>query len=194
VAEFIKPSVISDVPTLEEWKKRVLERDDGKCANCTSSSKVAACFIIPPEVGGKLRLSNGATLCRECRIAAEGSRVLPTRIDNKTPINFLISNNLHEVVNRFAHNGSNFGSISALVRSMISSFIVNPEQYEDLALWQDPGSDVKVNGWVDGSQYEVFKNMCQDRDMSYTDALKSLLLVAVDGYEAEKPGQEPKRS
>ena len=66
---------------------------------------------------------------------------------------------------------------------MISSFITQPELYEDLSNWQDGGSDVKVNGWVDGAQYEVFKVMCRDRGLSYTDALKGLLLVAIDGYE-----------
>jgi hypothetical protein len=176
-----------DESVLSEWKRLVLARDGNRCANCERERQVAACFIIPPEVGGRMRPQNGVTLCRECRIAAEGARVLPQRIDNKTPINFLISRELHEIVDKFAHNGSKFGSISALVRRMISSFITEPELYEDLHLWQDHGSEVKVNGWVDGSQYEVFKHMCQDRNMSYTDALKSLLLVAVDGYE---PGKE----
>lgn len=180
--ENLKPGVLSDVRDLNEWKARVLERDGGKCINCTSSSRVAACFVIPPEVGGKLRVANGATICRECRISAEGARVLPSRIENKTPINFLVSERLHKTVDAFAHNGSNFGSISALVRRMISSFIAEPELYEDIERWQDAGSDVKVNGWVDGHQYEVFKAICQERGMSYTDCLKALLMVAVDGY------------
>jgi hypothetical protein len=144
---------------------------------------VAACFVIPSEAGGRIRIENGVSLCRECRIAAEGARVLPLRIDNKTPINFLISNKLHDTIEKFAHNGSKFGSISALVRHMISSFITEPEMYEDIGMWQDFGSGVKINGWVDGSIYLTFKAMCQDRGMSYTDTLKSLLLVAVDGYE-----------
>jgi len=111
--------------------------------------------------------------------------VLPQRIDNKTPINFLISDNLHKVVNKYVHNGSKFGSVSALMRSMISSFIAQPELYEDLQSWQDEGSDVKVNGWVDGLQYQLFKNMCRAKGISYTDALKALLLVAVDGYQTD---------
>jgi len=69
---------------------------------------------------------------------------------------------------------------------MITSFITQPELYEDLQSWQDAGSDVKVNGWVDGAQYEVFKGMCQERNLSYTDALKGLLLVAVDGYGSKE--------
>ena len=68
---------------------------------------------------------------------------------------------------------------------MISSFIAQPELYEDIQGWQDVGSDVKVNGWVDGLQYQIFKNMCRNKGISYTDALKALLLVAVDGYQPE---------
>lgn len=172
-----------DTAGIEEWKIKVLERDGRSCVNCGSNEKVAACFVVPVEVGGTLRVGNGVTVCRECRIAAESSRVLPQRIDNKTPINFLISDDLHKVVNKYVHNGSKFGSVSALMRSMISSFITQPELYEDLQSWQDAGSDVKVNGWVDGLQYEVFKGMCRNKGISYTDALKGLLLVAVDGYQ-----------
>jgi hypothetical protein len=172
-----------DTPGIEEWKAKVLDRDGRSCVNCGSEEKVAACFVIPAEVGGTLRTSNGVTVCRECRIAAESSRVLPQRIDNKTPINFLISRGLHDTVNKYVHNGSKFGSVSALMRSMISSFITQPELFEDLQGWQDEGSDVKVNGWVDGIQYQIFKGMCRNKGISYTDALKALLLVAVDGYQ-----------
>jgi hypothetical protein len=177
---------MSDVASFEEWNAKVLLRDGRKCINCQIGEKIAVCFVVPPEVGGKLRVSNGVSICRECRIAAEGSRVLPVRIDNKTPINFLISRKLRDLVFDYAKKGSNFGSISAVVRQMINSFTANPEMYEDLALWQDPGSDIKINGWVDGSQYETFKHMCHERNISYTDALKSLLLVAVDGYSPSK--------
>lgn len=177
------PGPMSDVVDLRDWKQRVLARDQGQCVNCSSARQVAACFVIPPEVGGHLRVSNGISVCRTCRLAADSTRVLPQRIDNKTPINFLISSALHQSVHSYVRNGSRYGSVSALMRSMISSFITRPEQYEDLQSWQDEGSDVKVNGWVDGQQYEVFKGMCRARGLSYTDALKALLLVAVDGYD-----------
>lgn len=171
---------------LSSWKTAVLTRDSNQCVNCGSDDKVAACFVIPSEVGGNVKLSNGVTVCRDCRISAESSRVLPQRIDNKTPINFLISSNLHSIVNQYVHNGSNFGSVSALMRSMISSYICEPEIYEDLQSWQDNGSDVKITGWVDGVQYHEFKRLCKNKGISYTDALKALLLVAIDGYETGK--------
>lgn len=179
----LKSIDILTTPGLGEWKTAVLSRDSGACVNCGSTEKVAACFVVPMEVGGNLRSSNGVTVCRECRISAESSRVLPQRIDNKTPINFLISSGLHKSVNRYVHEGSGFGSLSALIRSMISSFIMQPELYEDLQNWQDSGSDIKVNGWVCGQTYTIFRGMCRSRGISYTDALKALLLVAVDGYQ-----------
>lgn len=164
---------------LSEWKKAVLERDGSRCINCESARHVAASFVIPPEAGGRIKTANGVSLCRECRIAAEGHRVLPQRIDNKTPINFLVSSRLHEQVEDFVHNKSNFGNISALIRHMISAFITSPELFDDLDMWQDDGSDVKVNGWVDGVQYECFKRLCYDRGLSFTSVFKSLLLVAI---------------
>jgi 5-methylcytosine-specific restriction endonuclease McrA len=178
-----RPNSSPETFSLQAWKAEVLDRDSRQCVNCGGEDKVAACFVVPVEVGGNLRVSNGVTVCRECRIAAESSRVLPQRIDNKTPINFLISSSLHKVINQYVHNGSKFGSVSALMRSMISSYITQPELYEDLQSWQDDGSDVKVNGWVDGLQYQTFKGMCKSKGISYTDALKGLLLVAIDGYE-----------
>jgi hypothetical protein len=174
---------MSDVSDLAEWKEKVLERDDRKCVNCEKHKRVAVCFIIPPEAGGFLRTSNGVVICRDCRISAESARVLPARIENKAPINFFVSRKLHTHVDAFVHNGSKFGSVSVLVRRMIYSFITEPDLYDDLEQWQDRGSEVRINGWVDGQQYEVFKAICSDRGMSYTDTLKGLLLVAVEGYE-----------
>lgn len=183
----VAPGAMSDVKDMAEWRRRVLSRDGDACINCGRTEKLAVCFVIPVEAGGKLRISNGVTVCRTCRLAADSVRALPQRIDNKTPINFLISRGLHKAVHEFVHGEEagdrrpRFGSVSALLRAMISSYIMHPGMYEDLQSWQDDGSDVKVNGWVDGAQYEIFKTMCKEIGTSYTDALKSLLLVAVEG-------------
>ena len=168
--------------SIAAWKTKVLARDNRTCVNCLSTTNVAAWFVVPLEAGGHLNIGNGVTVCRDCRIAADSKRALSQRIDNKTPINFLISDSLHRIVNQYVHNGSRFGSVSALVRSMISSYIAQPELYEDIQSWQDLGSSVKINGWIDGAEYETFKGMCRSKGISYTDALKGLLLVAIDGY------------
>ena len=178
-----KRGPMSDVADIVEWKEKILERDGSKCVNCEKKTRIAVCFIVPPEAGGHLRTANGVVICRDCRISSESARVLPARIENKAPINFFVSRNLHTHVDGFVHDGSKFGSVSALVRKMIHSFITEQDLYEDLAQWQDRGSEVRINGWVDGSQYEAFKAICSERGMSYTDALKGLLLVAIEGYE-----------
>lgn len=175
-------------PDLTEWKKSVLDRDGNRCINCESARHVAASFVIPPEAGGRIKPGNGVSLCRECRIAAEGHRVLPQRIDNKTPINFLVSKKLHEAVEDFVHHQSNFGNISALIRHMISAFITSPEIFVDLDMWQDDGSDIKVNGWVDGVQYDCFKRLCYERGLSFTTAFKGLLLVAINDGKVKPAG------
>lgn len=170
---------MSDVSSFSEWKSCVVSRDGGLCVNCESTELVSACLVVPYEVGGKLRTSNGVTLCRECRKSLYSSRVSTGRIDNKTSINFLISNRLHKDIVNFTRD-SKFGNVSSLLRAMIDSFISDPDAYEDISSWQDHGSEVKINVWVDGSKYNKFRNICKDRGISYTDALKALLLVAID--------------
>ena len=178
----------NDQELLLKWKREVLARDNNTCVNCDRARHTAACFIVPPEVGGRIRPSNGVTVCRDCRILAEGSRVLPQRIDNKTAINFLISPMLHKSVEEYAGK-SNFGNISSLVRHMISAFITSPELFDDISLYQDDGSSIKINGWVDGNSYDVFKRMCGERNISFTDCFKALLMMAVDsGVSPNKQG------
>jgi hypothetical protein len=175
-------SVTAPDNILVEWKLKVLERYGNKCANCERTRQIACCMIIPAEAGGRIKPENGVVLCRECRIAAEGARTLPLRIDNKTPINFLMSKTLYTKIDNFVHISSSFGSISALVRRMISSYIIDNEMYSDLELYQDASDEesVKINGWTNGLQYEVFRNLCQERNMTYTDTLKALLMIAME--------------
>lgn len=166
-------------PDLADWRKAILERDAGRCVNCESSHNCTVAFIVPPEAGGRIRPANGITICRDCKQASESYRILPSKIDNKTPINFLISKRLHALVEDHVQK-THFGSISTLIRYMVSSFISNPDMFEDLQQYQDDGSDIKVNLWAPSAQYELFKQLCWERGMSFTDAFKALLLVAVN--------------
>jgi hypothetical protein len=172
---------------LKEWKVNVLTRDQERCVNCGLSDRVAAVFIVPREAGGKLLTSNGATICRNCRIASEGIRMNPVKIEQKTPINFFISEKLHSSLNEFVKaNTPNVGSVSGLIRRMMNSFITDYDLYPDIAQWQDQdGADVKINCWVNGASYTVFKMLCQELNLSYTDALKGLLLMAIAGVTSE---------
>lgn len=56
-------------PEYRLWRKRVLQRDSGKCLKCNESEKsLHVHHIIPYEVSKELRteVSNGATLCASC--------------------------------------------------------------------------------------------------------------------------------
>src|SRR5580704_15930937 len=114
---------------LTEWKKAVLERDQYRCVNCEKKSHVAAAFVVPPEVGGRIRPSNGISICRDCRLNSERARVLPQKIDDKTPINFLVSRKLHEALERVVHAPGGIGSLSGLIRQMMNLFLASPEQF-----------------------------------------------------------------
>ena len=171
-------------PDISEWKKSVLERDNHTCVNCEQIDHVAAAFIIPPEAGGRIKLSNGATLCRDCRIAAENAQALPVKIDNKTPVNFLISRKLQESAEAHA-KASNFGNLSSMIRHMVKLYIDSPESFTDLYLFQDDGggggtSDTKINIWCSTDVYERFKRTCQQNNISFTNAFKGLMLMAID--------------
>lgn len=159
------------------WKKAVLARDANSCVNCLRKTNIAVSYVIPPEAGGELRVSNGVSICRQCRVAAESVKTPASKIDNKTPLNFLISRKLYNQVKDYCDDKSI--SISALIRQMISLFIKYPEQFEDLELFQDPGSEIKVNAWCDGDEFSTMKKMCQDKNVTLTNTLKSLLLMAI---------------
>lgn len=179
IAELVQPNK----PDISEWKKLVLARDSNTCINCEQIDHVAAAFIVPPEAGGRIKLANGVTLCRDCRISTESARALPIKLDNKTPINFLVSKELHENAETYAKE-SNFGNLSSMIRHMIQAYIQAPETFSDLYLWQDGSkgslSEIKINLWCQSDIYEAFKRICQSNNISFTNAFKGLMLMAMD--------------
>jgi hypothetical protein len=158
------------------WEAAILERARDKCSNCGSTHKVRVCMIVPLEAGGKLLLENGTTLCRACEMAAEVvTRASPGGAER--PVNFWVSRRLYDKIK--ALNG--FTSTGSLVRFLMGKFVTDAERFDDLAQWQENGSDVKINVWVDRKIYETFKTTVSDRGMTVTDALKALIRV----YEEE---------
>jgi hypothetical protein len=179
-----RPSKAIDGKKLIEWRRAVLERDNHQCVNCTRKLNVAASFIIPPEVGGKLVVSNGATICRNCSVAADSARTLPHKINDKTAVNFYISRQLYDRVNEFAKS-TKFGNISALIRHMVDRFLIEPERFSGLENWQDNGTGVKINSWIDGGQYNRFKAQCTLMNQTFTNVFKGLLYVALESTEID---------
>jgi hypothetical protein len=178
--DFVDPKVAAE--KIVAWKKDVLAVSNSKCVNCERKSNVGVFFIVPPEAGGRIRTPNGVALCRDCRIAVENHRVLPGKISNKTPVNFLISRSLHDRTVEFVQKPGGVGTVSCLIRNMISTFISSPEQFEDIAMFQDNGSEIKINIWATGDDFSKLRSMCQEREMSITNVLKALLLMGIADY------------
>ena len=168
---------------ITDWSTQVYEMHGGRCSNCGAADNVRVRMIVPPESGGLRVLSNGVLLCRTCELA----RTIDLRIpqpasgERTRPINFLVSQKLHTKLRNGLAKDYGFRSVSALVRFLMTRYVSEMEDFRDLALYQDNGSDVKINVWVGRELYDSFK-ACADREGStVTDTLKSLILM----YEVE---------
>jgi hypothetical protein len=166
--------------TRADWEKVVLETHRNKCANCGSDSHVRAKMIVPLETGGTLSLSNGTVLCRACDMATD-TRHKEKKGENRRPIDFWISRKLHSNVTHTIETRNGFNGMGQLVRFVMSKYVVQTDRFEDLEMFQDEGTDVKINVWVPEDTYGTFKALVNERGMTVTDAVKALLLM----YQAE---------
>jgi hypothetical protein len=158
------------------WEIKILDRASGKCGNCGSTHRVKVKMIVPSEAGGQFTLENGTTICRSCEIATDVvGQSTPGRAER--PVNFWVSRRLFDKTK--AMNG--FSSKGALVRFLMNKFVSVPDRFDDLHMWQEDGTDVKINVWVDRKIYDTFKDLVNARGLTVTDALKALLRM----YEEE---------
>jgi hypothetical protein len=95
------------------------------------------------------------------------------------PINFWVSDKLYKSLQSNARGG--FHSMAALVRYMMAKYVSDADRFDDLQQYQDEGSDVKVNVWVETDRYANFKQLVDSRGLTVTDAIKALIRM----YEAE---------
>lgn len=58
-----------------EIRDRILDRDGRTCRNCGSTANLVVHHIVPIEADGSNRLTNLATLCRDCHRRAHNERV-----------------------------------------------------------------------------------------------------------------------
>jgi hypothetical protein len=152
-----------------EWEKSVLEQHS-VCANCGDSKNLIVRPLVAPLNGGQSRASNASVLCRGCEI---NSFLSNTETQEKQLVNFWLSASLYEWLKTNAEKSS----MGSLIRYMISRYTGSPSAFEDLALWVDVQSEVKVNIWVPQKEYLEFKTLIEERGSTVTDALKSLLLI-----------------
>ncbi len=159
---------------LSTWTKRVLEKNKGACANCGSTDRVRAKMIVPTEAGGNQTDTNGVALCRPCDLASGTARIPSS---DRRLVNFWVSRELYDWMN----SRSGFESMGALVRFLMSNYVADEHRFDDLEQYQDEGSAVKINVWVEADRYATFKALVDKRGLTVTDAFKSLLRM----FEAE---------
>jgi len=179
--EFVKgldPGKMTDAQKYALWEQKVLERAKDKCSNCGSTHKTRVKMIVPAEVGGQLSFENSSVLCRACEMAADVAGRSATGSAER-PVNFWVSRRLYNKIKEL--NG--FSSTGSLVRYLMSKYVTDQSRFDDLAQWQDEGSDLKINIWVDRSIYETFKTTVNAEGMTVTDALKALIRMYEDEAE-----------
>lgn len=162
----------------DSWVRAVWEEFNGKCVNCGTDERVSVRMIVPEDAGGKLVVSNGTILCRTCEVAktavekAEAAGKTPRR-----PVNVWVSQNLYNQVQTSLKTKNGFRSMGSLVRHMMRIMVETPDRFEDLSQYQDQGSDVKINLWLDQVAYDTFKIAMSDKNLTVTEGVKGLLLM-----------------
>lgn len=167
----------------DSWVTRVYESCGGRCSNCGEKERLKVRMIVPEESGGRKTVGNGTLLCRTCELAREISLRVPQPASGERtrPINFFVSSDLHGKLQNGLATSYGFRSVSALVRFLIAKYVGDPNEFDDLEMYQDGGSDVKVNVWVGRDMYENFKAITDRQGATVTDTLKGLIRM----YETE---------
>jgi hypothetical protein len=177
--EFIEGPSVDSEPA---WERTVWQRYRSKCANCGTPNHLRVRLVVPAEAGGQQTESNGVLLCRSCEMASEAALRGTTGSEQRL-VNFWVSRRLFDRIQLGLKTYNAFNSMGALVRYLISKYIDDDAQFEDLNLFQDEGADVKLNVWVERDAYNVFKVLLDKRGMTVTDALKSLIVLYENDIE-----------
>ena len=169
---------VEDAIDARFWHQAVLERFRGQCASCGSEHKVTPRLVVAEHLGGKKTLANSTLWCRACEMVAN---TVPSKDkEDRRIVNIWVSSSLHERLQQSKELGR-IESIGALVRQLISSYVKDTSRFDDLAQYQDTGSDVRLNVWVEHDLYRVFKETVDTQGLTVTSALKSLFCL----YENE---------
>ncbi len=183
------PELVGPAELVRAWERRVTELHRNRCSNCGGDDHLRAKLVVPREAGGQLVESNGVLLCRSCDMAAES---VSKSSGEQRLVNFWVSRGLFDRLQYGLDTVQGFPSMGALVRYLITKYVADPSRFDDLELYQDGGSDVKVNVWVERDRYNTFKALLDKRGVTVTDALKGLIVMYGEKAEplVEKKGAE----
>ena len=167
----------------ETWVTQTFEHYRHRCSNCGGEDRLKAKLTVPVEAGGQQSVSNAFLICRPCEMASEIVKRSSSPASGSTtrPINFWVSRSLHANITNGLSDKYGFRSVSALVRYLMSKYVTDSDRFDDVAQFQDDGSDVKVNVWVPRDTYETFKSLVDKNGLTVTSALKGLIRM----YEVE---------
>jgi hypothetical protein len=167
------------------WETKVFQALGESCQNCGSVDRVRPVLVVPEEAGGKKILSNSTVLCRVCILARDidARKESEASGENTRPMNFWMSRGLHERLKdeEGLAKTHGFRSVSALVRFLMERYVQDPDRFDDVSMYQDPGTDVKQNVWVSRDLFAAFRDMAVSHGLTVTDAIKGLLRL----FEAE---------
>lgn len=107
-------------------------------------------------------------------MAAEASKK-DSKANDQRLVNFWVSRRLFDRIQDGLQTYKAFNSMGSLVRYLISKYIEDESRFDDLELYQDEGADSKLNVWVERDRYDTFKILLDQRGMTVTDAIKSLI-------------------
>jgi hypothetical protein len=162
----------------EAWATLVWKAQQGRCSSCGVTEQLKVHLVVPMELGGKEIVSNGILLCRTCELARDIANRPPSPAsgEHTRPINFWVSRGLHGKLTNGLSSSYGFKSISSLVRFLMRKYAEDPKRFDDaIMLFQDSGTDTKVNVWVGRELYSQFKDEVDQRGITVTDTLKGLI-------------------
>lgn len=170
-----------------DWRRDILSKYGGRCANCGSQDRVRPKLIVPIQAGGQYKLSNGVLLCRVCDMtSAARSKGSGDSEENRRAVTISVSRGFHEGFRDALETRNGFGSMSAVARFMVSTFIQDPSRFDDLENYQDEGQDTRLNLWIGLASYTTFRSIIAKRGLTVTEALKALILMYQDQTDLKK--------
>jgi Arc/MetJ-type ribon-helix-helix transcriptional regulator len=179
---------------LAAWRREVTAARGTICQNCGASGGTAG-FIIPPSCRGVVSVSNAIILCGRCWRLYDVSRAGASQKDaaGRSMMSVYLSEALHRRVLASVGAEKPFQSLSSLIRYVVSRYVMDEERFEDLPLYQDEGNDILIRTRFDPERFHTFKQLCDRRGMSMSDAVRSMLVMVTE-HEFPGNGVAPERN